>query len=136
MPTATVSIAEFVAVNRITMTAQRVSANPNMQSDTRMDHWKVQFSMGRKRMTAYFSMGLGHNGRMPEAEDVLDCLASDSASVDNARGFEDWASDFGYDTDSRTAEKTFKACEHAATRLSNFLGSGLYAQLLWNTERL
>ena len=56
-------------------------------------------------------------------------------AIDNARGFEDWCSDFGYDTDSRKSEKTFKVCEHQAKRLRSFLGDSLYKQLLYDTER-
>ena len=55
--------------------------------------------------------------------------------ISNARGFEDWCSDFGYDADSRKAEKTFKVCEHQAKRLRSFLGDSLYKQLLYDTER-
>ena len=45
---------------------------------------------------------------------------------DNLLGFDAWCADFGYDTDSRKAEKTFKACEHQAARLKTFLESSLY----------
>jgi len=34
--------------------------------------------------------------------------------------FEAWASDLGYDPDSRKAEKVFKACEGIKLRLSGF----------------
>ena len=41
----------------------------------------------------------------------------------------------GYDTDSRKAEKIYKTVQHQAARLSNFLDSTLYDQLLYGTER-
>ena len=74
-------------------------------------------------------------GVTPSAADVLDCLASDSNTIDNARNFEDFCSDLGYDSDSRKAEKIYKACRHAAKRLRNFIGDQ-YETLVYNTERL
>ena len=136
-----VKISDFVAGNRISMTAEWTDRNPNMP-DSNMDHWKCLLRRIGKgsgdrgaRMTVYFSQGYGHNGKEPKVASVLDCLASDASSIENARGFEDWASDFGYDTDSRKAEKTYRTCEHQAKRLRSFLGDDLYDQLLWHTER-
>jgi hypothetical protein len=140
------------------MTAERCDSNPNMQDAENMDHWKCVLEIkalkegfdtwhgykgklgacqySTRRMTVYFSMGYGHKGAKPKAEDVLDCLASDAGSIENGSGFEDWCSYLGYETDSRKAEKIFKTCEHQAKRLNAFLGSDLYEQILWNTERL
>ena len=88
------------------------------------------------RLTTYFSMGYGHHGAEPSAFEVLSCLASDAASIENARSFEDWAADLGWDADSRKAEKCFKACEHSAKRLKAFLGDDLYQTALYRTEGL
>lgn len=130
----TLKLEDFISQNRISMTAEWTDHNPNMDSRD-MDHWKVTLRMGKARMTTYFSMGYGHNGKQPEAADVLSCLADDSAGVENAGDFEGFCSEFGYDTDSRKAEKTYKACQHSAARLKKFLGDDLYQSLLWNTER-
>jgi hypothetical protein len=135
MPTDTVSIAQFVKTHKIRMTVERSQSNPNMPDSSSMDHWKCVLRRPGHTMTVFFSMGYGHNGKEPKTADVLDCLASDAASIDNTRGFEDWCSDFGYDTDSRKAEKMYKTCEHQAERLKNFL-DGDYTELLYNTERL
>lgn len=45
----------------------------------------------------------------PTAADVLYCLLSDAAVLDHPN-FESWASEYGYDVDSRKAEQTYKAC--------------------------
>lgn len=58
----------------------------------------------------------------PTAAGVLYCLLSDTASVDNARSFEEWANDLGYDTDSRKAEALFRSCEEQAVEVHDFLG--------------
>ncbi|MGC1583312.1 MAG: hypothetical protein WA766_17640 [Candidatus Acidiferrales bacterium] len=157
METVTVTVSQFVKANQISMTAERTDRNPNMDDSANMDHWKVVLTIkalkegfdtwhgykgklgarqySTRKLTTYFSQDYGHNGAEPKVTDVLDCLASDASSIDNARGFEDWCSDFGYDSDSRKAEKTFKACEHGAKRLKTFLDDDLYAQLLYGTER-
>jgi hypothetical protein len=135
METATVTIAELIRKNRITLTAERWHENPNMDSQD-MDHWKTVLRMGNRRMTVYFSQGYYYNGKAPKADAVLDCLASDSSAIENNVRFEDWCSEFGYDSDSRKAEKIFKTCEHQAKRLRSFLGEDLFNTLLWDAERL
>jgi len=114
-----------------------LASNPNMNDmPAGSAHYKVVLRMGGKQMTVPFSMGPAHC-KEPNAEDVLNCLASDSSSVENARGdFEEWASEYGYDTDSRKAEKLFRACKKQAESLKKFLGDELYESLLWETESL
>src|ERR1051325_1746512 len=119
----------FVRNNRIAMTSERVDRNPNMSSDSYMDHWKVTLRHNGHTMTTYFSMGYGHNGKAPQAEDVLDCLASDSAGIDN--DFEDWCREYGYDSDSRAAERIYNTCTRQSAKLRKFLGEDPYQQLLY-----
>ena len=58
----------------------------------------------------------------PSLQDVLQCLQSDARSGEHML-FEDFASDFGYDTDSRKAEKIWRACQETRGRLMKFLGN-------------
>lgn len=58
----------------------------------------------------------------PKLKDVLHSLVMDSDVIDYA-SFEDWASNFGYDTDSREAERIYKACLDTALKLRNMIGS-------------
>lgn len=125
----------FVRLNKIRMTYDWADSNPNMTDSQNMNHYKCTLKMGKKQITLFFSQGYGISVD-PDAESVLDCLASDSASIENARSFEDWANEYGYNTDSRKAEKIFKACERQAEKLKSFLGDELYNSLLWKTERL
>lgn len=124
------TIQDFVRDLKISMTAERTDANPAMEGSRDMDHWKVVFRSKafRGQMTTVFSMGYGHQGAEPKAKDVLDCLASDASSADES--FEDWASNYGYDTDSRKAERTYKAVQRSAARLQKFLGDSAYRTLL------
>ena len=140
MATDTVTIAQFIKEHHIRMTAERTDSNPSMPDSRNMDHWKCVLTRKEntrtRRMTVYFSMGYGHNGKAPKAADVLSCIASDSATVENS-DFEEFCSEFGYDSDSRKTEKTYKACEHMAKRLQNWLNSTSdYQQLLFDCERL
>lgn len=134
MPTVTVSIETFIQDQRITMTIERVDSNPNMDDSQDMDHWKIKLRRPGHKLTTYFSMGYGHKGKEPKAEDVLNCLASDASSVQNA-GFEEWCGDMGYELDSRRSERTYKAVEHGTKRLLAFLGEEAFETLLWVTER-
>ena len=45
----------------------------------------------------------------PELLDVLACLVSDCSVLDMS-SYEEWANEYGYDTDSRKAESVYAAC--------------------------
>lgn len=100
-------------------------------------HYNCTLRMGRKRMTVRFHMGAAIC-REPSVSDVLDCLITDS-DVMLAGGeierFEAWASNFGYDTDSRKAEQTYRACVATARKLVKFLGEKRFDDLR-DCERL
>ena len=127
------TIEQFIAAHRITSKATLVDRNPNMD-DERMDHWRVTLKWPPGRMTVYFSKGMGHHGVEPATSEVLDCIASDSASYENDTDFEEWASNFGYDTDSRTAKRTFEAVKRQSDRLKHWIGNQ-YDSLLWDVSR-
>lgn len=82
--------------------------------------YSVTLKLGRRRMTTPFATGVGWKS-VPDAVDVLDCLRSDASGIMNATSFAAWASDLGYDADSITAYKTFKACRRSALKLRRFL---------------
>jgi hypothetical protein len=89
-------------------------------------------------MTLPWKTGLGITEDPDERpEKILDCLIGDAWGYENARGFEDWAGEYGYDPDSRKAESTWKAVGELAQALAQFLGG--YAELerlASNYERL
>lgn len=64
----------------------------------------------------------------PLLRDVLYSLVRD-ADVLGADGFEDWASDYGYDVDSREAEATYNECVKSARALQRVLGRQAIEQL-------
>jgi hypothetical protein len=57
----------------------------------------------------------------PKAADVLHSLALDAEAIEYS-SFEEWASNFGYDPDSRKAEAIYQACLSTALKLRNGLG--------------
>lgn len=133
------SLKQFVSSNRIHMDVEYANSNPNMAADDKWiataHHYRCVLKKGSKRLTIPFSQGSGIN-REPTAEDVLDCLASDSAGIKNAVSFEDWCREYGYDTDSRKAEQIYKVCARQSDKLQSFLGTEAFESLLWNTDRL
>lgn len=75
---------------------------------------KVTFE-GRSATFDYGSSVHNYNeGIEPKKEDLLYCLVSDYNSPNN---FENFCDEFGYDQDSRKAEKIFKAIQKEATKL-------------------
>ena len=88
--------------------------------------WTVRLTYKRRSMTVDFWTGAAITAE-PDAASVLECLCSDAAGIENARGFEDWAAEYGYDTDSREAEATFRACQRQTERLRRFLGADFAA---------
>lgn len=57
----------------------------------------------------------------PDAVDLFYSLSRDSDVLDYA-GFEDWAFNFGYDTDSRKAESIYRECLEIALKLRAAIG--------------
>lgn len=113
-----------------------VNVNPNNPEWKEAHHYRVTLRRDRphRELTTYFSMGYAHS-RKPEAADVLDSLANDAIGFENAKSFEDWCGELGFDTDSRKAERTFRIIEKQAKQLRRFLGDE-YDVILYQTERL
>lgn len=138
------TIQEFIEENGITSKAVRLEERMDGNEsdwDKNARHFQVTLYRGGHntgkgpevaRMSVPFSQGSAHV-KNPTASDVLDCLAMDASGEQS--DFESWAADYGYDTDSRKAEATFKAVQTQTIRLQKFLGRALYIELL-GLERL
>ena len=123
---------EFCETNKLRIVkCEYVDRNPNMD-DFDGNHFKLVLGCGKRRMTVYFSQGYAHSGE-PEIKGVLSCLASDSNGCD--QDFESWCSDYGYDTDSRKAERIYNLCRKQAAKLKQLLdGYQNYEELLYNVD--
>lgn len=77
----------------------------------------------------------------PDIESLLDSIASDSSTVDNSRGFDDWANELGYSpmessADYNRAKSIYEACERQRDAIRELIGPEAYETLLYGTERL
>jgi hypothetical protein len=99
-----------------------------------LDQWQIEANQYTatikykgKQMTTPFFTGKGWT-KDPEIDDVMPALLSDYDVYQNWE-FEDFCSEFGYDSDSRKAEKIFKACQKngkAVERVFGFDAERLY----------
>ena len=134
------TIHEFVTKHHIGSDYIKVAGNPNLfpcVDDAwakNANHYSVALHReGPTMMTVPYSMGKAHkNG--PTAADVLSSLALDAQSVHGGRDFEDWAHEYGYDPDSRKAERTYQAACRQTQELRRFLGECAYGELLFEVE--
>jgi hypothetical protein len=133
------TLQDLITRRKLRMTVTRTANNPNMErGNSEMDHWRCTLrSDSGARIIITFSMGSGHQGKEPQLAEVLDCLASDACGVENAEdtGFEGWAEEYGYSSDSRKAERTYKACQRTCDQLKRLVGAD-YVGLIFETERL
>jgi hypothetical protein len=119
---------QFANKYRVRIVNEYTDSNPHMPDSCNMNHFKTTLRMEHRQMTIIFSQGYGITGE-PTADSVLNCLVSDAWGIDNARDFEDWAGEYGYDTDSRRAERTYNACVQQTAKLKQFAGDH-YDELL------
>jgi hypothetical protein len=132
------TIAEFIAEHELTLCATQADSNPNVDPGgwaKGATHWNcVISSPTRGALVIPFSQGSAHKGP-PDLATVLDCLASDARTVEYD-SFEEWAGNLGYDTDSRSAERTYRTVKTQSERLLEFLGNDAFNTLLDDVEPL
>lgn len=81
--------------------------------------FSVTLRYQRRQMTLDFWQGVGIE-REPDALGVLSCLLSDAYAADQL--FEEFCAEFGYDDDSRRAERTWRQCVAQTKKLRRLLG--------------
>lgn len=105
----------------ITMAVTR-KAEPRDGWPAKATHWRALLKRpGRANIATEYSMGSAHTGQ-PKLVDVLACLISD-AQCGRDTTFENFCSDFGYDTDSRKAHATWLVCVETDAKIAAFLGA-------------
>ena len=112
-------------MNQITST---ITFGNNVRTSEKLDSWKqnanpwtVQLRYQGRQYTFPFWTGTGWTSE-PNAFDAAHCVLSDAVGFENSRSFEDWAGDYGYDTDSREAERLYRAVERVHTNVKRLLG--------------
>ena len=72
-----------------------------------IDYWiTIKNARGSYGFDFWDSIANKEEGKRPRPYDILACL-----SLDNSSDFNDFCSSYGYDNDSRIAEKTYKAVQ-------------------------
>jgi hypothetical protein len=126
-----ITLRRFIRQNEIKFAYKVADANPAMGEN--MDHWRCRLRIGDRKIIVPFSKGYGHRGRPPSLREVLACLASDSHNLNGS--FNDWADEYGYAPDSRTAHRTYKACCKIAEKLEYLLGGrAALEDLIYNVD--
>lgn len=98
------------------------------------DSYRVRLTRsGGRQMTLSFHKGIGHAGNPPQLEEVLEAILSDAAGIENAHSFEEWADEYGFDSDGRKAEAIYRASVRQTDKLRAFLGDD-YQAFLWETD--
>ena len=98
--------------------------------DKRRDIWRVTLSRSKEgmntgikttqKMTVRFGQSLANTGEQPTAYDILTCLTK-SDPID----YHNFCSEYGYDTDSIKALKTFKAVQREWQGVNRVFGDVL-----------
>lgn len=98
----------------------------NTEGDWHHYLWKCELITANGRITTSFKMGLGHvikarfswsndKPKPPTLNDVLHSLINDADA--RSMSFNDWCSEFGYDSDSMKAFNIYQACCESAKKL-------------------
>lgn len=112
---------DFLANTQTTMSVERTLENncPNWDNEEHIhgDEYKITFQRGRKSASLHFwnSLQDKRDGNTPTAYHVLANISIDMNTNDMT--FDEFCSDFGYDTDSIKASKTYAAVMRQAINL-------------------
>ncbi len=110
-------------MNRVTSTITMSNERAPEWMPAGSSAWHVVLRYrGRSYTVPMFSTGPGWD-REPTTADVVESVLSSQGA--DEQSFEEWCGDFGYDTDSRKALATFKACRVEARAVRRLLGDDL-----------
>lgn len=111
-----------------------ITSNPFGETSKKpvfMDRWEITFSRDGKVFNLDYFTGMGLRKKpakkwidpkpvAPAAADVLYSVVLDAQACEES--FEDWAADFGYDTDSRRALETYLECQKNGNQYLRIIG--------------
>lgn len=109
------------------MTCVPISSRPD-SLEMEGYHYSVTLSRGEGSVHSFYTCGEGwveyKNGRNVPIPPQLSHVVYSLLDSDVPDDFEDFCDDFGYDSDSRKAKKTWKACRKMAKMVEQ---SGIFA---------
>ena len=87
--------------------------------------YKVTIRNGKKRFSTIFTDSINNTQKGIKSPDIdiIYCIVSDAQCVQWNGSFEDFCSEFGYDTDSRSAERIYRACEKTHDNIQRLFNS-------------
>jgi|SRR6185437_9262579 len=100
--------------------------------DNKRTHWNVTVSFAGHKIETTFSQGSAFE-KPPTAQSVLSSLALDASCGEY--DFEEFCLSLGYDDDSRTAERIWKACREIELQMRRMFGSLYEKVLTWGNEQ-
>jgi hypothetical protein len=125
---------EFATAQNISIKSEPRNSSPIFALEWDAHHWLVTLRCGRRRLTTPYSKGVGHEGAEPTLDEVLCCLALDANTVESTTSFEEWCSEFGYDSrdvdEVARYKQTYTTCKAQTEKLRKFLGDKAYTALL------
>ena len=129
------NMGDFIKKHDVRMACEWEHERPDYLMDDMprgSNHYRCTISANGHRYTMHWSQGPAITDE-PDAADVLDALASDASNTE--AGFENFAAEYGYDEDSRKAERIYRACVGVRKALFRLFGDDAEA-LMYEVERL
>jgi len=112
---------DFLTKHGITLKTYFVKTGKHFEDDTsERDIYRCTLKRNGQRLSIHFGQSLHDTGtgKYPTAYDLLACITKDDPGT-----FENFCGDFGYDTDSRKAEKIYKLVTKEWGKVSRFFMS-------------
>lgn len=105
----------------------------SMLEETVANYLRAEFNAGRKFVLGYPKEQVEGikkwvRPKAPTKQDILYCVASDTQMTEASSSFEEWAREFGYDEDSRKAERIYQECMKQARDFRALCGGGAQAE--------
>ena len=102
------------------------SVSQSRTVDVQMDEWRAaeKGEYDPNRSSPYRKLPVPVPA--PHVADILHCIVLDDPG---GQSFEEWASNFGYDTDSRAAEDIYRQCVKQSRDARRLLGNAVLAEL-------
>lgn len=93
---------------------------PSWDESRKCNHFVATFKQGKKRMSFDFFDSINNFQKGVAILDAYSALTCCSSEINCPDTFEDFCSEFGYEEDSRKAEKTFRALKKFSDKLNKF----------------
>ena len=109
------------------MSYVKVKERPD-NTDMEGDHYYCTLKKNKNTYAFYYTKGYGFKGEPPTISEILETFIEDTGPV-GYKDFEEWANEYGYDTDSLKALRIYKAIKRQNAHVSRVLGEDLLKEL-------